>query len=60
MELDLKILYHHAPCGYLYTMEDGALIDANDTFLAFTGYSREEIIENKYSYKRERTVKAIG
>jgi hypothetical protein len=27
-------------------MEDGTLIDVNDT-LAFTGYSREEIIENK-------------
>jgi PAS domain S-box-containing protein len=25
----------------LYTMEDGTLIDVNDTFLAFTGYSRE-------------------
>tara|TARA_R110002124_G_scaffold114935_3_gene270535 strand:- start:1839 stop:3020 length:1182 start_codon:yes stop_codon:yes gene_type:complete len=47
MELDFKTLYNHAPCGYLYTMEDGTLIDVNDTFLAFTGYSREEIIENK-------------
>jgi PAS domain S-box-containing protein len=47
MELDYKTLYHHAPCGYLYTMEDGTLIDVNDTFLAFTGYSRKEIIENK-------------
>ncbi|WP_248907902.1 HAMP domain-containing sensor histidine kinase [Flavobacterium sp. K5-23] len=28
-------------------MEDGTLIDVNDTFLAFTGYSREEIIETK-------------
>ncbi len=47
MELDFKTLYNHAPCGYLFTMEDGTLIDVNDTFLAFTGYSREEIIENK-------------
>ncbi|UQD56198.1 PAS domain-containing sensor histidine kinase [Flavobacterium sp. K5-23] len=47
MELDFKTLYHHAPCGYLHTMEDGTLIDVNDTFLAFTGYSREEIIETK-------------
>lgn len=47
MELDFKTLYNHAPCGYLYTMEDGTLIDVNDTFLKFTGYSREEIIENK-------------
>jgi serine/threonine-protein kinase RsbW len=42
-----QTLYNHAPCGYLYAMEDGTLIDVNDTFLAFTGYSREEIIENK-------------
>ncbi len=47
MELDFKTLYHHAPCGYLYTMEDGTLIHVNDTFLEFTGYSRKEIIENK-------------
>ena len=47
MELDYKTLYHHAPCGYLYTMEDGTLIEVNDTFLAFTGYSRKEIIKNK-------------
>ncbi len=47
MELDFKTLYHHAPCGYLYTKEDGTLIEMNDTFLAFTGYSREEIIENR-------------
>ena len=47
MELDFKTLYNHAPCGYLFAMEDGTIIDVNDTFLAFTGYSREEIIENK-------------
>ncbi len=47
MELDFKTLYHRAPCGYLYTVEDGTLIEVNDTFLALTGYSREEIIEKK-------------
>ncbi len=47
MELDFKALYHHAPCGYIYTMEDGTLIEVNETFLAYTGYSREDIIENK-------------
>ncbi len=47
MELDFKTLYHNSPCGYLYTMEDGTIIDVNDTFLTFTGYSRKEIIENK-------------
>lgn len=47
MELDFKALYHHAPCGYVYTMEDGTLIEVNKTFLAYTGYSREDIIKNK-------------
>jgi PAS domain S-box-containing protein len=47
MGLDFKTLYHNAPCGYLYAKEDGTLIDVNDTFLTFTGYSREEIIEHK-------------
>lgn len=47
MEVDFKTLYHQAPCGYLYTKEDGTIIEVNDTFLAFTGYSREEIIDNK-------------
>jgi PAS domain S-box-containing protein len=47
MELDFKTLYHNSPCGYLYTMDDGTLIQVNDTFLALTGYSREEILDNK-------------
>jgi len=47
MELDFKNLYHHAPCGYLYAMDDGTLIEVNDTFLTFTGYAREEIIGKK-------------
>lgn len=47
MDVDFKALYHQAPCGYLYAKEDGTLIEVNDTFLAFTGYQREEIIENK-------------
>lgn len=47
MELDFKTLYHHAPCGYLYATDDGTLLEINDTFLTFTGYTREEIIEKK-------------
>ena len=47
MELDFKNLYHQAPCGYLYTKDDGTLIEVNDTFLTFTGYSRDEIIQKK-------------
>ena len=47
MEIDFKTLYHNAPCGYLNTQEDGTLIEVNDTFLAFSGYSRKEIIKNK-------------
>lgn len=47
MEIDFKTLYHQAPCGYLYAQEDGILIEVNTTFLAFSGYQREEIIGQK-------------
>jgi hypothetical protein len=46
MELDFKTLYNHAPCGYLYTMEDGTLIDVNDSI--HTVYSRKKIIEIRF------------
>src|SRR6202012_1948066 len=33
-------LYDNAPCGYLSTLPDGTIINANATFLAWTGYDR--------------------
>lgn len=41
---DAETLYEKAPCGYLSTTPDGTIIKANATFLALTGYSREQLI----------------
>jgi PAS domain S-box-containing protein len=37
-------LYEHAPCGYLSTTPDGVIVRVNQTFLAWTGHSREAIV----------------
>jgi serine/threonine-protein kinase RsbW len=37
-------LYEHAPCGYLTTLPDGTIVKVNETFLAWTGYNRAELI----------------
>lgn len=37
-------LYEHGPCGYLSTTPDGAILTANHTFLAWTGYTREAVV----------------
>jgi sigma-B regulation protein RsbU (phosphoserine phosphatase) len=44
---DAQTLYERAPCGYLSTTPDGTIIKANATFLALTGYSREELVGRK-------------
>jgi PAS domain S-box-containing protein len=36
-------LYENAPCGYLYTSPDGAIVKVNQTFVSWTGYSRGEL-----------------
>ena len=41
---DLTDLYEHAPCGYLSTNPDGAILKVNETFLALTAYTREQLI----------------
>jgi PAS domain S-box-containing protein len=40
----LEELYEDAPCGYLFTRPDGAIARVNRTFLAWTGYAREELL----------------
>jgi PAS domain S-box-containing protein len=40
-------LYEHAPCGYVSTLPDGTFAKVNHTFLAWTGYQREELLANK-------------
>lgn len=41
---DLEDLYDNAPCGYLATLPDGLIVDVNRTFLAWTGYRREDLV----------------
>jgi len=37
-------LFQQAPCGYLTTTDDGTLTRANDTFLDWAGYRREDLL----------------
>src|SRR3954454_19376209 len=37
-------LYEYAPCGYLTTSPDGTILRVNHTFLAWTGYRREDLV----------------
>jgi phosphoserine phosphatase RsbU/P len=40
---DAEELYDRAPCGYLTTAPDGTILKVNQTFLAWTGFRREEL-----------------
>ncbi|MEU4245302.1 SpoIIE family protein phosphatase [Actinoplanes sp. NPDC026619] len=40
-------LYEHAPCGYLTTLPDGTIVKVNQTFLAWTGYTRGELVGHR-------------
>ena len=41
---DLRELYELAPCGHVLTLPDGTFARVNQTFLAWTGYARDELI----------------
>lgn len=41
-------LFEAAPCGYLFTRPDGSIVRANETFLSWTGYDREDIGEKRF------------
>ena len=41
---DAEQLYERAPCGYLSTTPDGTIVKVNGTFLALTGYSRDQLL----------------
>jgi PAS domain S-box-containing protein len=56
IEESAEDLYENAPCGYLSTRLDGTLIKVNQTFLNWTGYSREELLAGK----RFQDMLAIG
>jgi PAS domain S-box-containing protein len=40
-------LYEEAPCGYLFTSLSGSLLRVNRTFLAWTGYERDELVPDR-------------
>lgn len=44
LEDDPEELYDNAPCAYLSTSPDGMIGKVNATFLAWTGYRREELV----------------
>ena len=46
---DPQAIYDQAPCGYLSTTPDGRIVKVNDTFLAWTSYTRDELIGRQFS-----------
>jgi PAS domain S-box-containing protein len=44
IEESAEDLYETAPCGYVSATPDGTLVRVNATFLAWTGYTREELV----------------
>ena len=44
---DAEALYERAPCGYLSTTPDGTIIKANETFLAWTGHTRQDLVNRR-------------
>jgi PAS domain S-box-containing protein len=37
-------LYENAPCGYVSTLPDGAILKVNQTLLTWTGHRREDLV----------------
>ena len=44
VEDDPEELYDNAPCAYLSTLPDGTIVKANRTFLAWTGFERQDLV----------------
>ena len=44
LEEEAEDLYEHAPCGYLSTLPDGTIARVNQTFVDWTGRSREALL----------------
>ena len=56
LEDSAEDLYENAPCGYLSTLPDGTIAKVNATFLAWTGYSRAELV----GHRRFQTLLTVG
>ena len=46
-EQSAEDLYEHAPCGYLSASPGGTIVRVNETFLRWTGYAREDLVDVK-------------
>ena len=46
-EEDATDLYEFAPCGYLSTLSDGLIVKVNSTFLHWTGYQRNDLLQGR-------------
>lgn len=44
---DLELFYHRAPCGYVSTSPDGLILNVNQTFLTWTGFTRESLVGSR-------------
>ena len=44
---DVDELYEHAPCGYLSTTPEGLIIKVNQTFVRWTGLSRDALVGHR-------------
>ena len=44
LEDSAEDLYENAPCGYLSTLMDGTIAKVNETFLQWTGHTREDLV----------------
>lgn len=42
-------LYEDAPCGYLLALADWTIVRANRTFLHWTGYRAEELVDRRFA-----------
>jgi PAS domain S-box-containing protein len=47
LEESLEDLYEHAPCGYVSTLPNGTFAKVNQTFLTWTGFTRDDLFGSK-------------
>ena len=47
LEDSAEELYDNAPCGYFSTLPDGTIAKVNQTFLAWTGFQRRELVGHR-------------
>ena len=48
LDEDAHDLYENAPCGYLSTLGNGLIVNANTTFLRWAGFARTEVVGAKF------------